>query len=183
LLEFIEIEKEVFLLMLKSNTFTDNNTKHLSFAEPPSSKSAHGSILLHENCMSLGKNKELEKTDNKKSTSEEFGNGEQDNIITIDDLIEKLDSNKEDKIKIIKKFVNFLKGTNKWPVFKKEDIARLFFGDFNKKRGLVFHCGTLNENQLGAEACLDFIGKLISFEFNPDCEFYIQILKKLRFLS
>lgn len=44
-------------------------------------------------------------------------------------------------------------------------------------KGLIYHIGSLDENLLGAEACLEFLAKLINFEFNPECEAYIYMLK------
>ena len=55
--------------------------------------------------------------------------------------------------------------------------------DINKKekdiylKGIIYHIGSLDENLLGAEACLEFLAKLINFEFNPECEAYIYMLK------
>jgi len=44
-------------------------------------------------------------------------------------------------------------------------------------KGLIYHIGSREENLLGSEACLEFLGKLINFEFNPECEAYIYMLK------
>lgn len=44
-------------------------------------------------------------------------------------------------------------------------------------KGLIYHIGSRDENLLGSEACLEFLGKLINFEFNPECEAYIYMLK------
>jgi len=44
-------------------------------------------------------------------------------------------------------------------------------------KGLIYHIGSRKENLLGSEACLEFLSKLINFEFNPECEAYIYMLK------
>ena len=51
--------------------------------------------------------------------------------------------------------------------------------------GLVYHVGQIDENKIGSEQCLNFVCKLTSFEFNPDCENFILVLKKgrLEFLN
>jgi len=44
-------------------------------------------------------------------------------------------------------------------------------------KGLIYHIGSRDQNLLGSESCLEFLGKLINFEFNPECEAYIYMLK------
>lgn len=63
---------------------------------------------------------------------------------------------------------NFFKEREKDKEYKEKDISL---------KGLIYHIGSLQENLLGAEACLEFLGKLINFEFNPECEAYIYMLK------
>jgi hypothetical protein len=44
-------------------------------------------------------------------------------------------------------------------------------------KGLMYHIGNVEQNLLGAETCLEFLAKLIDYEYNPECEAYIYILK------
>lgn len=43
-------------------------------------------------------------------------------------------------------------------------------------KGLMFHIGEF-ENSLGAECCLDFLVKLLGYEFNPECEAFINLIR------
>jgi hypothetical protein len=175
LLEFIEIDREVLLLMTKANTFVDHNIKKLTFIKPVErNNNSFVESSDSQKLLQLNEQQHIQQTlenqiqDRPASISSE-----------INDFLESLEQNGENKIKSVEHFVSFLKSKRQWPNIKKEDVARLLFGDLNSHKGLIFHCGTIEENKLGAEACINLFGKLISFEFNPDCEFYIQVLKKM----
>ena len=44
-------------------------------------------------------------------------------------------------------------------------------------QGLLYHIGNFEKNYLGALKCLELLNKLIDYEFNPECELYIHLLK------
>ena len=168
LLEFIEIDREALLLMTKSNTFVDQRDKNLSFIKI----TQNNFNTFSESCESTKMLEEKEKpSETKETVLNEYD--------AVNIFLENLELKEGDKIRNIEKFISFLKSKKSWPKFRKEDIIKLLFGDFKTQKGLVYHCGTIKENRLGAEACIDLLGKLISFEFNPECELYVQILKKM----
>ena len=43
--------------------------------------------------------------------------------------------------------------------------------------GLIHHSGTIEENLLGAESCLELLAKLIDCQYNPNSEFFVCLLK------
>lgn len=101
----------------------------------------------------------------------------------VNDLLNDLNSTKKNNNKslIIEKFrEEFLFNNYKRKnfSFKNEDIYKLFFGDkATKKSGLLFHCGDINGNLLGAESCVEFLSNLVDFEYNLESEYFINILK------
>jgi len=175
LLEFLEIDREVLLLMTKSNTFVDPTKKNMTFINRTENKNNTFAESYESAKLSLTNENNLK---HQNFTSIEIQNRPQTETDVINEFVESLEQRGGNKINSIDNFVTYLK-SKKWPSFKKEDIARLLFGNLNNNKGLIYHCGTTDENQLGAEACIKLFGKLISFEFNPDCEYYIQILKKM----
>lgn len=44
-------------------------------------------------------------------------------------------------------------------------------------KGLLFHIGDYKTNSFGSIACLNFLCKLTNYEFNPECDLYINLLK------
>jgi PX domain len=134
-------------------------------------------------------------------------NSKSANMLVIEEFLRNLQFKYENKIDIIKTFEQFLKSKKNWPTFKLDELSKLFYGDLvtdnntiigtnptnNNSfigsressvekndiplKGLIYHIGSREENLLGSEACLEFLGKLINFEFNPECEAYIYMLK------
>ena len=41
----------------------------------------------------------------------------------------------------------------------------------------MYHVGEIENNVLGAQACLDFLVKLLDYEYNPECELYRYVFK------
>ena len=97
---------------------------------------------------------------------------------------------------MIRKYISFCE--KKWPCFNKEEIAKLFTGEKTKSsevslnnqsstsdiqesekiiKGLMYHVGEIENNVLGAQACLDFLVKLLDYEYNPECELYRYVFK------
>jgi len=102
----------------------------------------------------------------------------------ISDFLTDLNASKKNNNKslIIEKFrEEFLFKNNKkknFYIFKNEDIYKLFFGDrTNKKYGLIYHCGDINGNLLGAESCIEFLSNLVDYEYNLESEYFINILR------
>jgi len=181
LLEFIEIEKEEVLYFMTSKTLTFNRQDNPKF-----------SIINNSSISKTYKSfleKSIRKISLRNSSDEDDDNNKLDTISeqvderqVVSDFLDKLENQSGDKTKAVDEFIAFLKkkdSNNCYPKLKKEDIWRLLFGDLSDHKGLIYHCGTIEENRLGAEACINLFGKLISFDFNPDCETYIQICTKM----
>jgi hypothetical protein len=127
----------------------------------------------------------MEKTSSKKSA----------NMLVIEEFLRNLEFKAENKYDVIKTFESFLKSKKSWPSFKKDEIQKLFYGDVmnntcgsvssdnstlsqsRQVKGLMFHIGNIEQNALGAERCLEFMGKLLDYEFNPECDSYVFIMK------
>jgi hypothetical protein len=158
LLEFIELDKEIIPLIKK---------KSLSLIEFTKVSISEDEHLLNR------KHKSKSVDINEKIT---FNQSKESNKILIDNFLKSLEGSNEDTSAKIENFWNKLR--LKWPEFDINDILKLFYGNGSKLRGLIFHSGNnIENNSLGAEKCLNLLNKLILFEYNPDCEKYINCLK------
>jgi hypothetical protein len=198
ILEFIEMEKDLLYLLMKNNTMIETQTSTAvkrnynlrkldkELAKKSRSVDDHN---LNENYYSTFLDYKMENTSSEKSA----------NLLVIEEFLRNLEYKAENKYDVIRTFESFLKSKKSWPNFKKEEIMKLLFGDnlFNTTvgsfssesssfsnsknlKGLLFHVGSIETNMLGAERCLEFLGKLIDYEFNPECDAYIYILKTAR---
>lgn len=200
ILEFIEMEKELLSLLMKNNSMIESSSSmaitryflRKSGIEEDNGKKARSvddSNLKANYYHSFLDYKLAESSQTEKSV----------HMLVIEEFLRNLEFKSENKYDIVKTFEEFLKGKQQWPKFKREEIYKLFNGDYfqsgaslgslssenssvgsNTKtyfKGLMYHIGNIEQNSLGAECCLEFLGKLIDYEFNPDCEVYIQILK------
>ena len=127
------------------------------------------------------------------------------NRLAIEEFLRNLSNQKECQCSIINAFEEFYQNQIKEDnVFTQLDIELLFIGSDsyerhtnnvlskkikttkeNKFKGLLYYIGQFNENVIGSEACLSFLLRLLSYEFNFESEKYITILKciELKYLS
>jgi hypothetical protein len=203
ILDFIEIDKELLLLLMKGNTMIESKTsaamkryssiKRMSLVEGSIKKAKsvdNLNLINNDNYYSAFLDFKLQ---DQNQTSEKSAN-----MMVVEEFLRNLELKFENKYDLIKTFEQFLKGKKNWPNFKKEEISKLLFGETNVYssnisnnsissnisnnskvylKGLLFHIGNIEQNLLGAETCLEFLVKLIDYEYNPDCEAYIYILK------
>ena len=96
----------------------------------------------------------------------------------IETFLENLEDAKEDMCYHIQHFWKAFKEV-KWTNVKKEDVIKLIYGN-SLINGLLFHCGMIKVNLLGAQEALLLLHKLIRYDFNPDCDYYITVLKMIK---
>lgn len=175
--EFIELDMETICLILnKSNLEVSTNS--LKF----------NSMLTSENCK-----QETSTTPKSQPINNYFVqfldykladlNSKDPYMRLIEELLNNLEQKHQFKSTIIKNFDGFLKAKKSWPIFQRDEIQKLFFGEFDKKsdyfifKGLLMHIGEIEDNQFGAEECLYFVIKLLECEYNPEYDKYLGILK------
>ena len=133
----------------------------------------------------------------------------------IEEFLRNLQYQKKHKSEIVKTFTAFMKDKGKWRQFSKEEIIKLYTGEYSQReinsmnkqiivnnksitslsteetknsiniitnkstplKGLFFHIGDFNSNCFGAIACLELLCRLTNYEFNPECDLYIYLLK------
>jgi hypothetical protein len=166
LLEFIQMEKEHFMLLSKCPTHIGHKSDTNLKTYLPKKKSYDDLIQMKK------ANSDENKVDN--YFYDEFTKKEE-KIELINEFLMDLEKNEEDKCSNINKFWVYL--TKKWPTFTKEEIMKLFYGDGNSLKGLLFHCGKVSENSIGSQSCLDLLSKLIRYDYNPDCEKFLAVIK------
>lgn len=157
ILEFIEMEKEEFALLMKSPT---------QIEKPKKNKEG---VFKHRKSKSF--------TLVKDDFFKELEQPQRNPFDIIENFLVDLEDKTEEKYSTIRDFWEFLQKQKQWPKFKREELLKLMFGNGSKLRGVLFHCGNIEENDLGAEQCLHFLANLLTFEYNPDCEVYISIVK------
>jgi len=96
----------------------------------------------------------------------------------VDTFLENLEDEKEDMCSNIQDFWKAFKEV-KWTNIKREDILKLLYGSAISK-GLIYNCGRIKVNPLGSQEALKLLHKLVRYDFNPDCEYYIILLKMIR---
>ena len=188
LLNFIEIEKEEYL-MLKENiedsshaTFGScstnenspiRNDKIRSFINLRKSKSSD--VLINDNFFY---SKKLFRSGTEQNESEILL---ESNMKTkIKKFLRDLNTNLKDKCGIIKEFDEQLRNNKSGQSLQREEVYRLMYGeviDCNLLHGLIYHSGNFGENQIGAECCLEFLSTLIDHQHNIDCDYFVNILK------
>lgn len=134
-----------------------------------------------------------------------FPNNEKSiSMLVVEEFLRNLSEQKQHKSEIAKTFTAFLKYKNKWHQFKKDEIVKLLTGDTNVHKGddndnnniiitnddvnqslplkgLMYHVGDYKTNLFGSLACLDLLYKLVTYEFNPECELYVYIFRTRHF--
>lgn len=185
ILEFIEIDKDLIVLLIKNNSMIDtsNILLHPQMLYPTRTK----------NGSKKSRSYDIMKQDNYYKSFLEYKMSDKSvqlleksaSLMLIEELLYNLQNKSENQCNIIKTFQDYLKSKRNWPRFKSDEISRLFFGDKNNK-GLLYHSGRIEHNLIGSISCLEFLAKLVDFEFNPDCELFSSVLKTLtkeQFLS
>lgn len=189
--EFIEMEKDYYLLLKEKLDDKNINSNFSTLSsENEKKKSIIGNlqrcksqdVLLNENFFYA----------NKSDQPRQFGhNSFIDNTKTsfsgmdfIFKFLKDLNRNIKEKCSIIKKFDEKFRLKKDNHVFHRDEVYKLLFGEksgFGYEEsyyfGLIYHCGNIKDNVLGAEVCVEFLSKLIDCEYNPDYELFTSILK------
>jgi len=164
IMNFIEMTRELFTLLTKSpSEIETKRDKSRSMVKTRSYE------LIKANS-----------TENKIHSSfyKDFYRNDSDDDEQIDKFLRKLEEAEDNTSETVDTF--WKKLTKKWPVLGREDVMKLFFGNGNDLKGLLEHCGRIKENYFGAESCLWLLNKFLQFEFNPDCEKFVGVMKMAR---
>jgi hypothetical protein len=179
-LEFIEIEKEDYLMMKEnlSDASTRENSPCTSerFKSFVNLRKSRGSdVTINENFF-YSKNFYL---DDEECETEIFNNENSMKTLILN-FLRDLNCNIKEKCKIIKDFENKMAIKKSQQILQREEVYRLLFGEKVEDKflhGLLHHCGNIKENQIGAEYCLEYLSKLIDYQHNFDCDNFLSILK------
>jgi len=161
ILEFIELDQDTYNLFIgKNHTFEKSSLVRKS--QINNSIDSITKSRSTENLMVVSKNIN--------DLNPKMGKNE------INDFLNNLEFDPMNKSSYIKEKEGTLKKSRFWQHLKRFEIAKLFFGDFIIK-GLLYQSGLIEQNIYGAQACLEFISKLIDYDYNIECENYISVLK------
>jgi len=154
-LDFIELDKEVLVLIKRSNSGikitnedkTDNLKVSKSFKDRHQIKEDHYIF---------------ESSKNRKQSSE-----------TVDSFLENLEKDNDSNY-----VDSYLRRIDiDLSSLERDDILKLYLGDGNELKGLFFHGGNMKVNSLYAESCVNLLSNLLCFEYNPDSDKYINCLR------
>lgn len=188
--EFLEMEKEHYLLLKES--YEDNVSTDYSHSEGYKIKSLlnlkkpkTSGILINDNFFY---SKPFYVSNQPKSSLNVLKDVNKNHInsndVTVLSFLTDLNYNLNDKCKIIKNFQQKLLYKNRNFALYKEEVYKLFFGYYNQEnsnlKGLIYHCGNIDKNEIGAESCLEFLAKLIDYEYNTDCDYFISVLNLIK---
>jgi hypothetical protein len=106
---------------------------------------------------------------------------------TVSSFLRDLNKKIEIRCEIVKNFEKSFYSENSKVCFDSEHAYKILFGELNTEKnvsrndrymfGLIHHSGTIEENLLGAESCLELLSKLIDCQYNPNSEFFVCLLK------
>jgi hypothetical protein len=195
LFEFLEVEKEVFLLSKAGVSDGIENFPKSTWDSKDDDFAGVCKINKHKSAIDLRKSRSTDVLINEhffyaenKSTRSNDSLSEHEDYFKnpIDQFLYDLNSNNENIYEIIQNFETNLLSYQSSPMhkFSKGEVYKLFFGEDKnlRRRGLLYHIGNL-QNYLGALSCLDLLSKLIDYEHNLDGDQFIQIFKLGRVLN
>ena len=95
------------------------------------------------------------------------------------------------KTELLFQFEYFLKNkknnnqnkSNNWFYLDTREIHVFFNGFYSnishmKVNGFLYHCGNIQNNKIGTQNCLEFLNKILSEDFNPQAEIFLEIFRK-----
>ena len=123
-------------------------------------------------------------------TNNDINNLKPNNIgnLVIEEFLRNLSQDNDNKTEILRSFQDFLKSGEEWPSFSRSEIEKLFIGipkskeDSESLSGLFQFIGDFRNNIILANGCLDLLAKLLSNEYNPEIDIYLDIFnaRKMR---
>ena len=95
------------------------------------------------------------------------------------------------KTELLFQFEYFLKNkknnqknkNNNWFYLETDEIEIFFNGFYSrishtKVNGFLYHCGNIQNNKIGTQKCLEFLGKILSEDFNPQADTFLKIFRR-----
>ena len=105
----------------------------------------------------------------------------------VSSFLKDLNKKKEIRCEVVKNFEKIFYNENSNNLYNSEHAYKIFYGELNTEKnvnrndrymfGLIHHSGTIEENLLGAESCLELLAKLIDCQYSPNSEFFVCLLK------
>ena len=101
--------------------------------------------------------------------------------LVIEEFLRNLTQDNDNKTEILRSFQDFLKSGENWPNLSHSEIEKLFIGvpkieeGVEGLSGLFQFIGDFENNIILAMGCLDLLVKLISIEYNPEIDIYLEI--------
>jgi len=73
--------------------------------------------------------------------------------------------------------------TSNWYYLDTKEINIFFNGFYSnishlKVNGFLYHCGNIQNNEIGTQNCINFLYKILSEDFNPQAEIFLKIFRK-----
>jgi len=202
IIDFIECPQEVvdiFTYNINCLNLSNNNSSIIMNATNHNSNYYNGRITTN-------KNKALNNLDDVDNNNfyctmaqfkSELGNNDsfEDEIspgtLVIQEFLRNMMDISFNKSELLFQFEYFLKNkkndnqnkTSNWYYLDTKEINIFFNGFYSnishlKINGFLYHCGNIQNNEIGTQNCINFLYKILSEDFNPQAEAFLKIFRK-----
>jgi len=202
IIDFIECPQEVidfFTYNINCLNLSNNNSSIIMNATNHSSNYYNGRITTNRN-KSLNNLDDIDNNNFYCSMAQfksELGNNDsfEDEIspgtLVIQEFLRNMMDISYNKTELLFQFEYFLKNkqndnqnkASNWYYLDTKEINIFFNGFYSnishlKVNGFLYHCGNIQNNEIGTQNCIQFLYKILSEDFNPQSELFLKIFRK-----
>ena len=203
IIDFIECPQEVvdiFIYNINCLNLSNNNSSIILNTINHNSNYYNGRITTNKN-RALNNSDDIDFNNNFYCSMAQFkselGNSDsfEDEIspgtLVIQEFLRNLMDISSNKTELLFQFEYFLKNkqndnqnkSSNWYYLDTQEIDVFFNGFYSnithlKVNGFLYHCGNIQNNEIGTQNCIKFLYKILSEDFNPQAEIFLKIFRK-----
>ena len=203
IIDFIECPQEVvdiFTYNINCLNLSNNNSSIILNTINHNSNYYNGRITTNKN-RALNNSDDIDFNNNFYCSMAQFkselGNSDsfEDEIspgtLVIQEFLRNLMDISSNKTELLFQFEYFLKNkqndnqnkSSNWYYLDTQEIDVFFNGFYSnithlKVNGFLYHCGNIQNNEIGTQNCIKFLYKILSEDFNPQAEIFLKIFRK-----
>ena len=203
IIDFIECPQEVvdiFIYNINCLNLSNNNSSIILNTINHNSNYYNGRITTNKN-RALNNSDDIDNNNNFYCSMAQFkselGNSDsfEDEIspgtLVIQEFLRNLMDISSNKTELLFQFEYFLKNkqndnqnkSSNWYYLDTQEIDVFFNGFYSnithlKVNGFLYHCGNIQNNEIGTQNCIKFLYKILSEDFNPQAEIFLKIFRK-----
>ena len=203
IIDFIECPQEIvdiFTYNINCLNLSNNNSSIILNTINHNSNYYNGRITTNKN-RALNNSDDIDFNNNFYCSMAQFkselGNSDsfEDEIspgtLVIQEFLRNLMDISSNKTELLFQFEYFLKNkqndnqnkSSNWYYLDTQEIDVFFNGFYSnithlKVNGFLYHCGNIQNNEIGTQNCIKFLYKILSEDFNPQAEIFLKIFRK-----